>query len=270
MNGRDVMNFESIDASDRASTHSQTVLIDSRDRDHTAYPDAHTYRVHLPAPLRDVTAARLVSAEIPDTALTFTQSDGNTSFRLTALGESRVITIPDGRYTVETVCSAVEAALNEAFDSVDIGCRVVSDPASRLVTIETPSYPNAPIAIDGATQKNLAWYMGFRQSESGIGRIVSTNAATTNVEQYVYMHVRNMNDNIECGHARTVFAKIPRKETDAFSVTFYDRFITKNRLNPVMAKLSWLDIQFTHHDGRPIRDLGEHALTLEFWCSSRL
>jgi hypothetical protein len=210
----------------------------------------------------------VVSAEIPDTVYTFSATDGNTSLNLTIAGESRSITIPDGRYTVETLCTAVESALHEAFDSVDIGVTVTLDPASRRITIEAPSYPNVPVVLQTlSATKDLAWYLGFRRDTTGVGRIVSQEAATTNVEHYVYMHVRNMDDNIECGHAHRVFAKIPRKDTSSYDVTFYDRLITKNRLNPTMAKLEWLDIQFTHYDGQPIRDLGEHALTLEFWCS---
>jgi hypothetical protein len=263
------MNFEVSDASPQNPwVQTQTVLVDSRDRDPEVYPYAHTYRVHLPAPLRDVTAARVVSAEIPDTVYTFSQDDNNTSLNLTVAGESRSITIPDGRYTVETVCTTVESVLNQAFDSVDIGITVTLDSASRRVTIEAPSYPNVPILLQTSSPtKDLAWYLGFRQPTTGVGRIVSQEAATTNVEHYVSMHIRNMDDNIECGSRRHVFAKIPRKETDAYDVTFYDRLITKNRLNPAMAKISWLDIQWTQYDGHPIRDMGEHAVTLEFWCS---
>lgn len=264
------MNFEVSDASIIPQT--VTVLVDSRERDPETNPHAHTYRVHLPAPLRDVTAARVVSAEIPDTVYTFSQDDNNTTLDLTVAGESRSITIPDGRYSVETLCAAVESALNEAFDSVDIGITVTPDSASRLVTIEAPSYPNVPVVLQTSqtSTKDLAWYLGFRHATTGTGRIVSQEAATTNVEHYVYMHIRNMNDNIECGNAGKVFAKIPRKDTtqaDAYDVTFYDRLITKNRLNPTMAKLDWLDIQWTQYDGQPIRDMGEHAVTLEFWCS---
>jgi hypothetical protein len=263
------MNFELSETS-HASIIPQTVtvLVDSRERDPETNPHAHTYRVHLPAPLRDVTAARVVSAEIPDTVYTFSATDGNTSLNLTIAGESRSITIPDGRYTVETLCTAVESVLNQAFDSVDIGVTVTLDPASRRVTIEAPSYPNVPIHLQTSVEKNdLAWYLGFRRETTGTGQITSQEAATTNVEHYVYMHVRNMDDNIECGNTGKVFAKIPRKETDAYDVTFYDRLITKNRLNPAMAKISWLDIQWTQYDGQPIRDMGEHAVTLEFWCS---
>jgi hypothetical protein len=265
------MNFELSETSPASIIpQTVTVLVDSRDRDPEVYPHAHTYRVHLPAPLRDVTAARVVSAEIPDTVYTFSQDDNNTTLDLTVAGESRSITIPDGRYTVETLCAAVESALNQAFDSVDIGITVTLDGASRRVTIEAPSYPNVPVVLETSPKKNLAWYLGFRQPTTGIGRIVSQEAATTNVEHYVYMHIRNMDDNIECGSRRHVFAKIPRKDTtqaDAYDVTFYDRLITKNRLNPTMAKLDWLDIQWTQYDGQPIRDMGEHAVTLEFWCS---
>jgi len=263
------MYFETSDASSCTQPYtSRTILVDSRHRDPSVYPHAHTYRVHVPVTLRNVTAARLVSAELPNTDPTFSSVLGNVSLTITAVHVTKTITIPDGQYSVDSMALAVQTKLNDAYAAVSISFEVSVDPASRKLTIAMPSYPDADLSLaDQPVPDSLAWSLGFRTVRAGLGSIVSEDAVSVHPEQYRFVHIRNLGRTVECATQGTVFAKIPRKEDGMYVVTYYDRLITKNRLNPAIATLRWLDISITTREGTPIEGLADHALTLEFWCS---
>jgi hypothetical protein len=92
----------------------KTILIDSRDRDPRFTQSRYT--VKLPRVYENVYSVALKTAEIPFTWYSFSQSLGNASFVMEAVGTTptgpQTVIIPDGNYSCDSFLCALTDALN--------------------------------------------------------------------------------------------------------------------------------------------------------------
>lgn len=258
---------------------SKTILIDSRDRNYTVHPNANDYRVELPYTIRNVTSARLISAELPKSFYAFSSALGNTSVVVSVDGTSHTITIPDGNYTPSTLAAALKTGLDAAFTPLTFTATV--SPTTQKLSLEC-SNALAVVAVDttGATptlhsEWGLGYYMGFAKGvvRQGTGSVTGPLVVCTTTQRYVVLDIEELNQVGECGvngngETRYCFAKIPCN-TGFFENAYFDKLLTDNIINPPLQKVDRLHIRFRYHTGEPVDFNGlEHSLTLEFMCTT--
>lgn len=259
-------------------THSHTVIVDSRDRDTSLYPNPNSYRVVLPSSFRNVSSARLVSAEIPGMFYVFTAARGNTTLDITAAGTRASVTIPDGNYTATTMASTLELALHAAFPGATF---IVSLTTSTMrYTIQCTSHPSLSVTVhcapgsagvsDASFHWGLGYYLGFaKDTTSGTGSVSATGVLNVRPDSYILLRIRGLDNVYQSGMERRCFAKIPFT-VSSFGINFFDKLLTDNILNPIRERLEWLDIELVWYDGTPVQFVGngEHSFTIEMYCNS--
>lgn len=259
---------------------SQTVLVDSRDRDTSRYPNPNSYRIQLPTALRNVSSARLVSAEIPGMFYVFTASRGNTSLRVSIsnLFQEHVVSIPDGNYTAYTMADALQTALNSAFtgttftvslDQTTMRYTITNDDA-RPLTIHCDQ-GSAGVSTDPFVW-GLGYFLGFEKTKivGESGTVTAPGILNLRPESYMLLRIRDLDTVYQTGtEKRRSFAKIPFA-VSSFGINFFDKLLTDNILNPVKERLEWLDIELVFFDDTPVEFVGqgEHSFTLEFFCNN--
>ena len=254
------------------------VLVDSRDRDFSRFPTPNRYSVRLPRKYHNVTSAKLMSAEIPSTFYLYSASRGNTSLLVTYQTQTRTVTISDGNYDTNSLCTALTAALNTAFSPATFSVTV--DSSTYKMTIAVVSDPTATLSLDTTSQSpnetdwGLAYSCGFpkNQTIAGTGGVVSTNAVVPNPVTYILLSIRQLDRTDEPniygpGGGGLVFAKIPMN-VDSGGFAFFDKHhFCCNELNPPKT-IEDLTIELRMHDGTVLDFNGcEHSLTIELVCT---
>lgn len=259
--------------------YSKTVLVDSRDRDTSIHPNPNRYRVLLPASLRNVTSARLVSAEIPGMFYVFTAARGNTSLHVSLQNpaESHTIVIPDGNYTAFSMADALRTALDDAFAGTTFEVSLnqstmrytITNNDGRPLTVHcsagSPGVGTAPFTW------GLGYYLGFEKADlsDASGAVTAPGVLNVRPETYMLLKIRGLDTVYQTGGVeRRSFAKIPFV-VSSFGINFFDKLLTDNIMNPVRERLEWLDIELTFYDDSRVEFVGagEHSLTLEFFCN---
>jgi hypothetical protein len=265
----------------------RSILIDSRDRDFAKFPNPSEYVIKLGTTFKNVTSARLVSAEIPSTHYAFSSANQNTSMVVTlSPSSSAIVTLPDGNYTeYATLEAALKTSLDAAFVSENVTFAVAVNRSSQKLSItcsdasRTVGVDTTGIANAKKTGWGLAFNLGFAKgaTASGVGTLVSPGVVVTNPESYYLISIDPL-DRIEefgiygSGESGRVFAKVPvatHAHDSCMHTCMYDKQITCNPVLPPLAKLDRIHVKITFHGSpEPIDFNGvDHSLTLELTCS---
>ena len=244
------------------------VHIDSRARDLATQPSSSSFTVALPETLHNVSAAALLSAEIPLSFYAFSSARGNTSLTATLGGTPGVASIPEGNYTQATMATALAAALGTAFAGTTF--TVAFSPATSRCTI-TASAGLLAVDATGSDGTDLATLLGFAAGAVTGGAsstVTGTGAATMNPDAYLLISV----DQLDAAGVATTrgmaagrsFAKIPLKN-DSFLANPYDvgapRLLA---LRPPLSRLHRLRVSLRFGDGTAVDLNGqEWSMTLE-------
>lgn len=255
-----------------------TVHIDSRDRDYTTHPSSSQFTVDLPESLKNVSAAVLVSAELPLTYYVFSAARGNTSLTLTHAGVTQTVTIPDGNYTTATMATALKAALEAAFAAVTFTVTfsastakcTIAGAGGAAIAIDTTAAPAAK-----QTDWGLAYYLGFPKgaATSGTGSVTGTRVAVLSPENYVLIDIEELNGlgqgaiYAAGGSGLRTFAKVPL-QGDHYTFNYYDKTPTYVDVRPQLTKLDKLRVAIRFHDGTLVDLNGaEWSMSIEFACT---
>ena len=250
-----------------------TLLIDSRDRDHAAYPDPGRFVLRLLEPIHNVSSALLVCAEIPSSYYVFSAARGNTSLVVAIGPDTRTVTVPDGSYTTEGLAAALAAALTAAFSAPFV---VTFDPTTLRCRIEGP----AGLAVDTTatdaarpTAGGLGYHLGFAPgvvtqgvAVSGGSAVEGASLARINPETYLLVRIDDLDVLKMAGSVsgRDAFAKVPMKG-GSYSYTFHEPNSRFANLGTQKARLEKLAVSLTFHDGTPVDMNGaDWAMTIEF------
>ncbi|KAI3432500.1 hypothetical protein D9Q98_004049 [Chlorella vulgaris] len=256
-----------------------TLLVDSRDRNYEQHPKPSQYVITLPSVLYNVTSATLKSIELPTTYHVFSTNRSNTTLVVSLDGVTQTVSVGDGNYSLTTMRTALQTALNEAFspstfavsfDEVSGRCTITASPSAPL-TIDTTSVD----PIKQPTQSCLAWFLGFPVGSltNGTGTVTGVSPTNLNPETYITIDIEELNGVQQCGlwgaggTQGTVFGKVPLAvQTGAYQV--YDKVLATSEYIPAIAKLEKLHIALKWHDGSLV-DFNnvEHSATLELTCT---
>jgi len=124
---------------DRNKTHGSVarhLVIDSRDRDYTNYPNSNKYRVEVPQEWKDITSLELSLAQIPNTFYNITPAN-NTFYISDSSSNISTIYIPEGQYSNDTLLSAFNGKYGDLFYSLSIKLNFSRNPINLKLRIQS-------------------------------------------------------------------------------------------------------------------------------------
>jgi hypothetical protein len=256
------------------------VTVDSRDRNYIAHPSAGSYVVTLPDVYKEVVCVKLLNVELPTSFYLFSTALKNTSIRIAIYDSQQVktvrdITIPDGNYSTTTMKSALETALNDAFNPITTFTVSVVSSSMKLSIKSNAGYDvevdtSVFCDVSKTTDWGLGYNLGFRQSDVvRASTIVASTPVMLQPYTYLLLDIVQFGNIDECGPLQqraVAFAKVPITK-NTFEYVFLDRTNTsfgEYIPNPVLAKLDRLTIRWRFHDGTPVDFNGlEHSFSIE-------
>jgi hypothetical protein len=209
-------------------TIKKNLNIDTRFRDNYYANSSTNFNISLPTNFNDVVQMQLASIELPTTFYSISKQYGNNYFTIIVnlsdgTSDSKVINIPDGNYTQQTIMEIINTQLSlsgEPFSYISFivnlsGAHTGS--AQTLVGLNT-TYPSAPtpsitsfelnFQYDrfGIDDKNtplplkFGWVLGFRNGVY-VGNLnyVSEGVVDTTGPKYLYLVVDDYNNNVNNG-----------------------------------------------------------------------
>lgn len=256
------------------------IILDSRDRDFSKYPEPNHYKAVLPDIYRKIFRMRLVSYEIPNSFYTFDASLSNVTFDISYGTSISTITIPNGNYSDVSLAAIINASLD---DLTGPPFTVTVDPATKKMTISSSQIFTINFDVASTTDMNTEWglgyYMGFKKqsytASSVGGNYVLTSDYPVNTDpwKYILMEIDTMNDLDELplegrksGSRKAAFAKIVM-ENGKWEYVFGNEQTSLHNdfiFDPPREKLGSLMVNFRLHDGRSVNfNHMDHSLTLE-------
>jgi hypothetical protein len=124
---------------DRNKTHGSVarhLVIDSRDRDYTNFPNSNKYRVEVPQEWKDITSLELTLAQIPNTFYNITPAN-NTFYISDTSSNISTIYIPEGQYSNDTLLAAFNGQYGDLFYSLSIKLNFSRNPINLKLRIQS-------------------------------------------------------------------------------------------------------------------------------------
>lgn len=261
-----------------------TVIVDSRDRNFSSHPTSSSFAIKLPEPLKNVSNAVLVAAEMPLSYYVFSDNRKNTSLKVVmsdllafpGAKVTRTASIPDGNYSTSGMASVLKEALDSAFSDISVTFAITFNPVDLKCLIK-PSSGTISVDTTGATKQTewgLGYYLGFERNVITPAASTAKGAyvASVNPENYMLIHIEELdgihqNDMYGTGVGRKAFAKVPLNG-DSYQYNYYDKTLTLLEIRPSIAKLDTLHISLRFHDGSLVDLNGaEWSMSLEFICT---
>ena len=241
----------------------QIIIIDSRDRDLSLYPDPSNFVISLPSPIRDVVSMELLNISLPKSQTNITASNNTIQFQESQQdiddGVFRTASIPNRQYPdIASVMTAVGSAMTSSSTN-GVTYSLTSDPSTNRVSINSSGasgpfqlYSSGTTYQSGSILRNLGF--PFNPPAVQIGSpssgSYSYNLSDTN---YVCMHLNNISNNIGSNDPLTgSFAQITMSDVMYGSYCHLrgaDFGRCHVRLNPLIPTLSKVHVRFTNRDG---------------------
>ena len=112
------------------------LVIDSRDRDYTLYPNSNKYRVEVPQEWKDITSLELTLAQIPNTFYNITES--NNIFYISDETNNIVsVSIPEGQYNNQLLLDTLNGKHGDLFINFDSKLNFSRNPINLKLRIES-------------------------------------------------------------------------------------------------------------------------------------
>ena len=227
-------------------TRTNTVYVDSRDRNATSYPNSNDFSIELTEDFRDVVSAEVVGLEMRKSEFLI-NADNKTVYYTNGSGE-QTATVTEGNYT--------EANINAAITALAPFTSTYS-PTTKKFTLTKAA---GVVSID-FSKGNLADILGFTRKVHTFGGspLVSDKFADLDGESYALLRIEEFDNTsgTNSGHngcmvriplVDVTFNNTVRMRSSDFGVKAYKLF------EPVIPRLSKLRIKLTKRDGTPYRN----------------
>lgn len=161
---------------DFPQTVRRTVIVDSRDRNYDTHPSASDFAVRLHEPVKNVSSAVLVSAELPLSYYVFSAARGTGSLTVLHNGTPATVAIRDGNYSSTGMAAELKRVLDAAFAPVTF--TVAFDASTMRCTI-TPS--SGTVQVDTrAVATDIAFTVTYGAATTTVG-VSGASLTTTQV-----------------------------------------------------------------------------------------
>ena len=135
----------------------QHVLVDSKWRRLSAYPNSWTYAITFPECFRNVVSLDLIKAIVPNTQQTVHAFNSKFQFNVVG-GAVQTIDIPPGNYEPPLLLTVIQQGLEAAGLPNPV---VALSPDSNIVTISCDSQLSFPFASGDQASSSIHPYLGF-------------------------------------------------------------------------------------------------------------
>jgi hypothetical protein len=213
------------------------------------------YQINLPVELKNVTSARLISAELPSIQ---NFNDSNTSLDIVYSGVQSTISIDHGVYTTgSSLVNALNTAssdLNFSYDTITGKCSI-----SGISSYEIQSSPLLTL---------LGFSTGINQPSGGT--VTGDRRVSVNTIPYLLLCIDRLNQNMTTlDDSQRVFTKVwLGQPTSIDGIMLFDKKFAETSCNPPQTMnrldISWYDPHMQLIDFNGL----EHSLTIEFMCST--
>jgi len=213
------------------------------------------FRVKLPQEYRNVTSARLLSAEVPHSMYNFSSALDNNRLSLS----SGDVTIDPAIYTSQTLIDVIDerTSLSVTFDANSGTCTIVAP-------VDTTLFLNP-----------LAKQLGFTTTTTlPAGQAVrAPNCVNVHTVPYIFLSIVNLNQSQTTIAETTtgnpqVFAKVWISTRHPFETVYYDKKLSETTLSPPTT-LNMIEAQWLTPDLRPVDFNGfPTSFTLELFCTT--
>ena len=251
------------------------LLIDSRDRNQTQYPNPNNYQIDLTEEYKDIKSVSLISSNVPKSQYLINSSNNILNFIDSNTNEYE-IQIPIGNYTINELTTQIQTSMN-ATASSDV-YTVSSDSKTNKITISTVG--NFQLLFNGGIENyndttrniykenSIGKIIGFSMIDlSGSNTYTSQNQYNLNGPTYILLHINELNnlDGIK-NSIKNAFAKIPL-DTNQNEYKFFKEsndYEVITEFSPPLARLAQLNIRFLNYDNTEY-DFGglEHTFLLK-------
>lgn len=238
---------------------SDTLLIDSRDRDYSLYPNSNSYKLDFNRKYRDVVAIKLTKGMIPHSG--FYVSSQNNTIYFSEGTTNLTASIVTGYYTQAELFTAIETAMDAA-GSNTYSLALTSDQKRNVIITATDTFKLQFLSATGEYLENcMGRLLGFALENSATAATTQTGThpfcENIDEEPYVAIHLKEAPNMCSLGRgADQAFAIIPLQSTNADGCgrEFFGKHTantgeTVKHYNPPIDTLRSMTIQFKKHDG---------------------
>lgn len=183
------MPIEDVDyLKDNSIVQSYIFLVDSRDRDHEAYPTPSEYVVTFTAPFTNVIGLQLIDASIPRTMYNIDTYNNTIAFYIRAYGNTgplfsnsnyKTVQIETGNYTVQTLLPVLTNAL----------AMHINDDSTLPVARITARSVSAPPDLKNKIEFRCPYPFAFDMKGSTLAETLGFDLFPDAKEQYLYKKV---------------------------------------------------------------------------------
>ena len=238
---------------------SDTLLIDSRDRNYITYPNSNSYKINLNKHYRDVVAIKLINGMIPHSG--FYISSQNNLLHFSEGSSNFIVTIDTGYYTQSELFTAIENAMNST-GSNTYSVALTSDQKRNVIITSSNTFKLQFLSATGGYLNNsIGSLLGFPPQNSSIASTTQTGSKPfceyIDEEPYVAIHIDEAYniDSLNNGTDKA-FAIIPLQSTNTNGCgrEFFGKYTANNgetvkHYNPPIGTLMSMTIQFKKYDG---------------------
>jgi len=239
-----------------------TIVIDSRDRDTIIYTSNSNYQIDLDEEYKNILSVELVSIDIPKTQYLINSTNNLLYFKIN--GFEYTATVPIGNYTIDELL----VALKSSMDTLSGNTFTLSK--SSLTNKITISVSTSTFDLQFVDKTNqIGKLLGFLTS-SDLEELTTTTAPNQynlNGPTYIILHINEFENLFgKKSSIKKGFAKIPLDATHTEYKYFkntQDYHVIKE-FSPPLAKLAQLNISFLNYEGEEY-DFGglEHSMILK-------
>jgi hypothetical protein len=154
-----------------------------------------SYTFTLPQRINDVKSIKVQTSEVPMTFYNISAFNGNNVMAITINSTTKIISVPDGNYTVSSLISAISSQFtSNSISGFSITNSSVNNKTTFANTSGSTIILNFAINSDGSFDKynfknKLGWVLGFRNTTYTIqtaGTLISESIAQLNWK-YLYL-----------------------------------------------------------------------------------
>lgn len=237
---------------------SDTLLIDSRDRNYTLYPNSNSYKLHLNRQYRDVVAIKLTKGMIPHSG--FYVSSQNNTIHFSEGSVNYTASIATGYYDQSDLFDAIGTAMSDVGGTYSLA--LSSDQKRNVIITGVDTFKLQFLSATGEYLENsIGPLLGFPPQNSSTAATTQTGShpfcENIDEEPYVAIHLEEAPNMDALGRgADQAFAIIPLQGTnvDGCGREFFGKHTANNgetvkHYNPPIGTLRSMTLKFKKHDG---------------------
>mgnify|MGYP001182717970 FL=1 len=124
------------------------ICIQSEDRDTLKWPSSSQFEFELPIEYKNVSGIRILDIQIPTTFYTFTHRRQNTKLLVVYSGTTYTVTIEEGTYTPEELCTELTVKINAQLNTVGVSVIVKHNAINKKIYLFSDKEISLDFTVD--------------------------------------------------------------------------------------------------------------------------